>query len=357
MKATKRLCKALCIGAMACMVASCGHDYSKELARLRTELQATGDTVLAWSMKNHYALWIHTDRPHTEPEGPSNAVYSLYYYDLKAGSKEKLFTTRKDSLTWVGGADWEKKHVVDTYFRLHFSPDSCALVVEDGTYVTSNCIYLYPLMEGDRKTAYLLSYGNVEDVSDEPNRYKAKAYVPLLYDREALSLQGADINWPPSTAWREITYDTSGKVVEEGESYYVNIGSYAGREYKPVEISPYEISRPEELAAALISYSAYDMGDVYSLSHNAVQFDHAFGNGLKEQFFSLYVEQLQTLDTPDGTVLCLVGDGFVAYSTDWRFADLSYPAGLTAKGLLKYADDGSGWDFVFWNLTLVDMPG
>ena len=113
----------------------------------------------------------------------------------------------------------------------------------------------------------------------------------------------------------------------------------------------------EELAAALISYSAYDMGDVYSLSHNAVQFDHTFGNGLKEQFFSLYVEQLQTLDTPDGTVLCLVGDGFVAYSTDWRFADLSYPAGLTAKGLLKYADDGSGWDFVFWNLTLVDMPG
>ena len=36
----------VCIGAMACMVASCGHDYSKELARLRTELQATGDTVL-----------------------------------------------------------------------------------------------------------------------------------------------------------------------------------------------------------------------------------------------------------------------------------------------------------------------
>ena len=49
MKATKRLCKALCIGAMACMVASCGHDYSKGLARLRTELQATGDTVLAWT--------------------------------------------------------------------------------------------------------------------------------------------------------------------------------------------------------------------------------------------------------------------------------------------------------------------
>ena len=118
------------------LLPSCGDkNYSSALAELREELKQTNDTIYAYSVKNHYALWIHTDKPNEQVEGPSDGIYSLYYYDLETKVKERLFTTRQDSLKLM---PTNEKHVVDTYFQLHFSEDSCALIIEDGNYVSGN---------------------------------------------------------------------------------------------------------------------------------------------------------------------------------------------------------------------------
>ena len=114
------------------LLSSCAKDYTKELSELRISLQQTGDTIYACSMKQHYALWIHTDSPNTQTEGPSDGVYSLYYYDLKTKTKEKLFTTGVDSLILMPN---NEKHVIYNPFKLNFSKDSCAIILEDGSYL------------------------------------------------------------------------------------------------------------------------------------------------------------------------------------------------------------------------------
>lgn len=317
------------------LLSSCAKDYTKVLSQLRVDLRQTNDTIYAYSMKNHYALWIHTDKPNTQTDGPSDGVYSLYYYDLETGIKEKLFTTGTDTLTLVPNLE---KHVVYNPFSLTFSEDSCALIIEDGAYVTSNFIALYPLVDSDRKTLYFLSYGDLEDVKQAPNLYKGREFTELSYGDylPAVQLKGADISWPPTTCWRDVIYNTKGEIISSDSEYYTRYGNYAMREFQEFPISASILHDPAQLSKYLISTRAYTIDDLYQLYNNRIKFGQLFGSGKnkKQEYFLLNVLQVEETKVEDKSALLVKGDGFTIASEDWRFADLTYPADVLIKATL-----------------------
>ena len=302
---------------------------------MRIDLKQTNDTVYAYSMKNHYALWIHTDKPNTQTEGPSDGIYSLYYCDLETGIKEKLFTTGTDTLIVMPNLE---KHVVYNPFTLHFSEDSCALILEDGAYVTSNFIALYPLVNSDRKTLYFLSYGDLEDVKQAPNLYKGREFTKLSYGDylPSMQLEEADISWPPSTCWRDVIYNTKGEITSSEFEYYTRYGNYAMREFKDFPISPSILHNPAQLAKYLISTRAYTIDDLYQLYNNRIKFRQVFGNekDKKQEFFLLNVLQVDEAEFDDESVLLVKGDGFTIITKDMKFAELTYPAEVTIRSNL-----------------------
>lgn len=320
---------------MLFLLSSCAKDYTKALSQLRVDLKQTNDTVYAYSMKNHYALWIHTDKPNTQTDGPSDRVYSLYYCDLETGIKEKLFTTGTDTLIVMPN---NVKHVVYNPVNLHFSEDSCALIIEDGAYVTTNFISLYPLVDSDRKTLYFLAYGDLEDVKQAPNLYKGQEFTKLSYGDylPAVQLEGADISWPPTHCWRDVIYNTKGEITSYDSEYYTRYGNYAMREFQDFPISASILHDPAQLSKYLISTRAYTIDDLYQLYNNRIKFRQVFGSeeDKKQEFFLLNVLQVDEAEFDDESVLLVKGDGFTIITKDMKFADLTYPAEVTIRSNL-----------------------
>ena len=312
------------------LLPSCGDkNYSSALAELREELKQTNDTIYAYSVKNHYALWIHTDKPNEQVEGPSDGIYSLYYYDLETKVKERLFTTRQDSLKLM---PTNEKHVVDTYFQLHFSEDSCALIIEDGTYVSGNFIFLYPLT-GDRKTIHFLSYDKLEDVQFAPNEYVGVEFVDLSYGKydSLVRLKGSDITWPPTRYRRKYLYNTKGEIINTDPNIYVRYGNYPMREFNTYRIPKEALSNPEQLAFYVINTRAYRLEDVYHLANNRIKFEELFDNEDKQEFFMLSVETVEKIGRDDDYTLFIKGEGFTITSNDMAFAELNYPCNVIIK--------------------------
>ncbi|HIZ32454.1 MAG TPA: hypothetical protein H9814_02740 [Candidatus Bacteroides merdigallinarum] len=324
------------------LLSSCAKDYTQALSQLREELKQTNDTVYAYSMGNHYALWIHTDQPNTQTDGPSDGVYSLYYYDLETKTKEKLFTTGKDSLTLMPA---NEKHVVYNPVRLSFSEDSCALIIQDGTYVTSNFIALYPLVDSDRKTLYFLSNSELQDVRQAPNLYKGREYAELSYGdfQPYMQLRGADISWPPSSCWRNVYYNTKGKIDSCDTVYYAKYGNYAMREFKDIPIRASMLHNSAWLAQYVISTKAYTIDKLYQLYNNRIQFNQLFGKASdgedsKQEYFVLDVLQVEETKMNNESFLLVKGDDFTIISQDLGFADLTYPTEVVIRATLTSMD-------------------
>lgn len=323
------------------LLSSCAKDYTKELSELRISLQQTGDTIYAYSMKQHYALWIHTDSPNTQTEGPSDGVYSLYYYDLKTKIKEKLFTTGVDSLILMPN---NEKHVIYNPFKLNFSKDSCAIILEDGSYVTNNFVALYPLVDTNRKTLYFLSYESLEDAEQAPNLYKGQETAELSYGQYTsnMQLRGADITWPPTSCWRTIYYDTKGNITAYDTIYHAKYGNYAMREYKDIPIQASILHDPVLLSHYIIATRAYLLEELYQLYNNRIQFRQHFGKfsdkERNQEYFILEPLQVEELEMENQSCLLIKGDGFTIISDDMEFANLTYPTQVVIRATVTSMD-------------------
>lgn len=105
-------------------------DMLQTLNDLKKDLAQTNDTLIGYSLKEDYALWIHEDEPMDKDKDSNPGMQTLYKCTLSDGERTKLFTTNKDSVKVLIYGD---KHVtIDRITNWKFTPDSLALIIEDG---------------------------------------------------------------------------------------------------------------------------------------------------------------------------------------------------------------------------------
>lgn len=314
------------------LLASCDRNYSSTLTKLREELKQTSDTIYAYSVQNHYALWLHTELS----EGPDTPITSLYYYDLKTKQKEKLFTPLRDSLKLMPeGIDF----YIDPYYSFEFSQDSCALVIKDRVEKEGRfyvLYYLYPLT-GDKNTLYFLGQ-NQEDIQKALNIYRGKQYVDLSWGVHKLFMRigGADESWPPEVGVRYIDYNTKGEVVDSMTSVYATYYDPKTDDYKEVEIPGRLLDDQLALVNYVIRSRAYSLEDVYQFAKNEVKFKRMFGGENNEEFFDLYATHLEELEGSDGELFLVKGEGFTVASEHSAFVeDLNFPCHIVIRATVK----------------------
>ena len=320
-------------------LAACENEEYAALTQLREELKASNDTVFAFSMRNHYALWIHTDEPRSGWEGPNDGTYSLYYRDLQTGKTERLFTTLKDTLRLMPG---ERGHRVAPGFDLRFSPDSSALILSDDTYVTAYFVCLYPLT-GDRKTLYFLTHDRYA-TEERENVYRGEKYIPFQQFEwfEGLLDDGTErLPWYPSGGTRYLYYNTRGEVIDSSSTISTSCrekGSIDRHQRQTITLTEAEFNEPRRWVRRLLLTQAYTVEELYAMAHNEARFNRTFKDEEGDRitkFFSLRVHSLEETEVGGETYYIVKGDGFSITSTDEAFADLNYPCSIIMRSTVS----------------------
>lgn len=298
------------------------------LQNLKDELAQLGDTLIGYSLKEHYAMWIHEDKPmHPDADVPDAGMQSLYICDLSNGERTRIFTTNKDS---VPLSPYASKHVViERITDYRFSPDSLALFIEDG--FNGRYFYAYMLTVKGREFFDLGVDGIPDDQVLQSGSIPVKE-TGYLFDTE-------DYDCGPDavpTRWsylRNYRYNTSGELLSSDDSITVSpddlgctmfnteFRAHAGME-----------ESPEELKIDLYRNSAYKIQDVERVAKNEVKFAGTFKDVFR--LFELKVESMQLVNDLDhrdeqgnpAKRYRLDGENFSIYTDDDRAADVDYPS-------------------------------
>ncbi len=312
---------------MGMLAAGCKNEMDT-LQSLKDELAQTGDTLIGYSLKEHYAMWIHEDKPMSaEGEIPDAGMQSLYICDLSNGERTRIFTTNKDSVTLNPYAD--KQVCLESITAWRFTPDSLALIIEDGYNGRYFYTYMLPV-----KGKELFDLG-VDGIPDDQVLKSGKIPVKetgYLFETEDYDdgMEGLTTGW---SYLRNYCYNTQGELLSSDDSISVfpddpgctmfntEFRAHAGME-----------ESPEKLKIELYRNSAYRIGDVERIAKNEVKFERTFKGTFR--LFELKVESMQLvndLDRWDGQGnpakrYRLDGENFSIYTDDDRAADVDYPS-------------------------------
>lgn len=313
---------------------ACENKEYAALMKLRKELKASNDTVFAFSMKNHYALWIHTEEPRSDWEGPDDGTYSLYYRNLKTGETERLFTTLKDTLRLMPG---NEMHRVSSGFTLKFSSDSCALILSDDTYVTTDFVCLYPLT-GNRETLYFLTHDRRYAKEERQNVYRGEKFIPIpQFERFEVILYNDDnaLPWYPSGGTRYLYYNTRGEVIDSSATISLSCrekGTRDRHQRQTITLTDDEFNDPRMWVKRLIQTQTYTLADVYQIAKNEVKFKQMFDGKDKTEFFDLYATHLEEREERDETIYLVKGKGFTISTEDDSFVEeIDFPCHIVIK--------------------------
>lgn len=68
-------------------------DMLQTLNDLKKDLAQTNDTLIGYSLKEDYALWIHEDKPMDKDKDSNPGMQTLYKCTLSDGERTKLLAT------------------------------------------------------------------------------------------------------------------------------------------------------------------------------------------------------------------------------------------------------------------------
>lgn len=326
------------IGLIILFSTSCSNSkeaYLKNLQELRTNLQQTNDTVYAYSLENHFAIWLHQETI-GEDMYDYEEVQTLYHYDLKSKAQTKLFTVKKDTMTLKNkGVPFVMREIN----HLSITPDSMAILIGDA-YLTwddwgrRSKIYMLPLTEKNSLIELCFEEELDESISFDIkggahigplSRWDGNGYI--AWKRTELPTFIDD-----EKAWKFANqlyrYTTSGKeealilgdLTISDSAYCLNEdGNYT-------ELSSQIISNMEELRREYVLANKYRIEDLFKITKNEILFDNTFGTGKNKKvcYFELILKKVQqSRDNPKNYIV--KGDGFHFITDEKLFTQFEYP--------------------------------
>lgn len=287
---TNRLWGALIM--LCCIVlASCKNeaDMLQTLNDLKKELAQTNDTLIGYSLKEDYALWLHEDEPkNEESDEPDPGKQTLYKCTLSDGERTKLFTTNKDSIKVL---IYDDKHVtIDRITNWKFTPDSAALIIEDGWNGRYFFTYMMPLNK-DFKGVYDMG---VDGIPEKINCDSIPIHVTydLIDTKDVFS--NKDVPWKYT---REYIISSNGdkKIPNDSAVVYPAIAT-SGFEGVKVKTSIHDT--PEDIKNKFFDETTIKTKELKEVAKNQVKFEKTFEG--KRCLFDCEVETVTFDDSWSG---------------------------------------------------------
>ena len=277
---------------LCCIVlASCKNeaDMLQTLNDLKKELAQTNDTLIGYSLKEDYALWIHEDEPKNEKsDEPDPGKQTLYKCTLSDGERTKFFTTDKDSIKVLINDD---KHVtIDRITNWKFTPDSLALIIEDGWNGRYFFTYMMPLNK-DFKGVYDMG---MDGIPEKINCDSIPVYV--TYDLiETRDIDGyGDITWNYVRKYA-VSSDGSKKIANDYATIYPNTATSGFDEVK-VRTSLHDT--PDDIKHKFLENLTIKIKELKEVAKNQVKFEKTFEG--KRCLFDCEVENMTYDDSWSG---------------------------------------------------------
>ena len=372
MKKRKHICAmllflVLCFFAITYLCRNPTEIYIQNLQQLRATLRETNDTVYAYSLKNHFAIWLHNDTIGNIPEnlGPYDTyviptIQTLYHYDLRTKVKTKLLTTKEDTLNL-------KNKSIPFVFKeinhLSLTPDSMALLIGDAYLIDwpyggrRSKIYMLPLinknclieicyeeeleeLSQDNAVNYFVENGSTINTS----RWRGNGYIAEKR-LDLPNLETGEATW--EYAYKFYLYTTSGeekplflyKTINFGESKEVCVSDdvYCRKENgNYYELPANILNDVNELRKSYVFAHMYEIEDVFKIAHNEILFENTFDDekGIPAPYFKLTINSIHR-SLGDSKSFILVGNGFTIITDDNRFSQLDYPHTVIIEGYVS----------------------
>ena len=343
------------LGLIAIILALVSCDNSKEiclhnLEQLRTTLKQTNDTVYAYSLQNHFAIWVHEEITNENMYYPEK-VQTLYHYDLKSNVQTKLLTTNEDTLILKNKG---VPFVMRDINYLSISPDSMAILIGDAYLIWNNYgrrskIYMLPLAEknslielGFEEYLDRVSLDVENGRSVNVQRWFGGGYIAMKsYDLP--TMQTSEATWTRANSF--YIYTTCGEekplilnqtnldMLSSSEICVSDIVYSQNNEGEWYEIPANIIDDPVALWKHYVLSHAYQIEDVFNVANNEVMFDNMFTKQEDNStcYFELTLNSIQrSRENPKDYII--IGNGFSIMTSDSRFAQLDYPHKVIIEG-------------------------
>ena len=262
-------------------------DMLQTLNDLKKDLAQTNDTLIGYSLKEDYALWIHEDKPQNEGrDEPDPGMQTLYKCTLSDGERTKLFTTNKDSIKVLIYGD---KHVtIDRITNWKFTPDSLALIIEDGW--NGRFFYTYMMrLNKDFEGVYDMG---IDGIPEKINCDSIPIYVTndLIVTKDVFS--NKDVPWKYT---REYIISSNGdkKMPNDSVSVYPAIAT-SGLEEVTVKVKTSSHDSPDDIKNKFFDEICIKAKVLKEVAKNQVKFEKTFEG--KQCSFDFKVENLTYSD-------------------------------------------------------------
>lgn len=351
----------LIIALVITALSSCGDSkevYLQNLQELRTNLQQTNDTVYAYSLDHHFAIWLHQETI-GEDMYDYEEVQTLYHYDLKSKVQTKLFTAKEDTLTLKNKG---VPFVIKQINHLSITPDSMAVLIGDAYLLWDDWgrrskIYMLPLAEKN-SLIELCFEEELDEISFDVINGASIPNLPRWIGNGYVAEKNIELPtiWTGETTWKQASrlyvYTTGGEEkplilnqsilnketgILENQETCVSDKAYCQSENGQwYEIPANILEDAVELRKHYVFAHMYQIEDVFKIAKNEVMFDNTFGKkgGNSPSYFELTLKSIQkSRENPNNYII--IGDGFAMMTDEKQFAQLNYPHKVIIEGYVS----------------------
>lgn len=254
------------------------------LNNLKKDLAQTNDTLIGYSLKEDYALWIHEDKPMDKDKDSNPGMQTLYKCTLSDGERTKLFTTNKDSIKVL---IYDDKHVtIDRITDWKFTPDSAALIIEDGW----NGRYFFTYMMRLNKDFEGVYDMGVDGIPEKINFDSIPVYVTYnLIETKDIDGDGY-VTWDYERKYA-VSSDGSKRTPNDYATIYPNTATSG---FDEVKIRTSSHDTPDDIKNKFFEKLTIKAKELKELAKNQVKFEKTFEG--KRCLFDFKVENLTYSD-------------------------------------------------------------
>lgn len=315
-------------------------DMLQTLNDLKKDLAQTNDTLIGYSLKGDYALWIHEDEPVDEKDDePNPGMQTLYKCTLSDGERTKLFTTNKDSIKVLIYGD---KHVtIDRITDWKFTPDSLALIIEDGWNGRFYFTYMMHLNK-DFKGVYDMGMDGI------PEKINCDS-IPVYVTKDLIDtkVNNEDVSWMYTREYI-ISSDGDKKIPNDSVTIYSAIATSGLDAAVKVKTSSHDTR--EDIKNKFFEEIAIKTSTLKELAKNQVKFERIF-DGIRRTF-DFNVKSLAYYDRYNGEKIYKLEvddewSSFTVETIDPNAAYLNIPARVIIQAYVKFHRNMFTDEFVF----------